>query len=212
MDCPNADSARSATIIQELTENGCSETQKVVSAMPAVSTRASPYRLESGPVTAIWQIAATTPVTANAPPTSCGPHSKRACVHSPNTDSMPLKAQPARNVTSISRLTTGLVAAVMRTAQRLGLEEMRRCTRLSFRNKTSPMTHNPESPDAKSSGMRKPAWQAEGWTNKEAVIVRRAEQGHFRGSPLRWRNIRYVTLDDCAIYACHVAQEPDDEC
>src|SRR3569832_2727912 len=126
--------------------------------MPKDSTRASPNRFDAGPEMKIWQVADTTPVTAKARPTSHGVQLNRAWVHNPNTDSMPLKAQPASKVTSISRPITGLVNASVTTAQRLGRWPILRWVRLSFRKKIRPVTQIADKLDATSSGMRKPAW------------------------------------------------------
>ena len=118
-DWPKAEMASSVTTLQPC-EKGSAIVASTVSAMPAASTRASPKRSDNRPVSKIWQIAATTPTTAKARPTSRGPQLKRAALHNPNTYSMPMKAQPARNVTSISRAMTGWVSARPITAQRLG--------------------------------------------------------------------------------------------
>src|SRR5690242_6395794 len=120
IDCPHAATARNGTVVMPPTDNACSAVNTIVSAMPDASTRASPNRFDSLPVRKIWLSAATTPTTANALPTCCGPQAKRACVHKPKTYSVPLNAQPARKVTSISRLMIELDIALPITAQRLG--------------------------------------------------------------------------------------------
>ena len=127
--------------------------------MPTASALASPNRSDSGPVTKNWVKPETAPAIAKHQPTCFGPQPNRASPHSPNTDSMPVKAKPTRNVTSISRPITGCRETSPNAFQRLGPAGCRRrsATSGSRMKRISARRHVADSAAAISSGMRNPA-------------------------------------------------------
>src|ERR1700761_3247322 len=162
-DCPNAAMAKHTITEMTPADNVCSAVNSIVSAMPADNICASPNLRDNLPVSAIWLMAATMPVTAKALPTCCGPQENRACVHNPNTYSVPLNAHPARNVTSISRAMAGVRNTLPITAQRLGpCEKCSRCTRLSGTKRKIAVAQIADKPEQIKSGKPKPAKPPDG--------------------------------------------------
>ena len=115
---------------------------------------------------------------------------------------------------------TGLVSAVLSTAQRLGWWPMRRWRpRLSFRKAKRPIAQIAERLDAIEQRDAKAGMagggigeqSAERRPDDEAEIVRGAQPRHLAGALVRRRHVGDVALDHRAVAARHAAEQPHEE-